>query len=218
MPCSRRLSFCRSKSDGRPCLGIGNDHVVNWNWIRSLGPKRTTVAWRIQEIPHARSEAKGVASMLPAIGALVFIAGFALTILNGGQGAGWAFASLILMFGGLWWHARKRRESWVVVPARCVDRELKQVMSAGGMHKGWVWQWRVVCDYRLEGREYRVTPLVCWTTFRTEAAALKFLAKRISPSGECKLGVNPQSPLEAELLGKGLREFLFWLGRTPKRG
>jgi hypothetical protein len=77
-------------------VGIGNDHVVNWNWIRSAGPKRTTADWRIQEIPHARSEVKGFASMLPVIGALVFIAAFALTILNQARGGGWALAGLIL--------------------------------------------------------------------------------------------------------------------------
>ncbi|WP_237712400.1 hypothetical protein [Pedosphaera parvula] len=125
-------------------------------------------------------------------------------------------AGLVVMFMGLWLFARKKRRGWKIVYGRCVDRELRQVLSAGE-HGGWVWDWRIVCEYESEGTTYRVTPVVGWSSHATERKALKYLEKRISPTGSCRLGVNPKVPLQAELLkSRGIAE-RFLYGRRSRR-
>jgi hypothetical protein len=190
--------------------------------------RRSDSGWRIKLIPHEDTKVRGVVSFLPAFGAVGFIIGFTtffsilffhIRSLAGFVDAAMvmAVAGLVVMFTGLWLFARKKRRGWKIVYGNCVDRELRQVYSARDEHSGWVWDWRIVCEYESEGKTYRVTPVVGWSTHATEKKALKYLEKRISPTGTCRLAVNPKVPLQAELLGgRGIAEMLLY-GRRSRR-
>ncbi len=184
-------------------------------------------AWRIEKIPHEEAKVRGVVAFLPAIGAIGFIIGFPMLLLILFSRmrilARFYYAAMVLsaaglfvMFMGLWLMARQKRRGWKIVYGRCVDRELKQVYSPHGEHSGWVWDWRIVCEYEWNGTTYRATPEVGWSTYATEKEALKYLEKRISATGRCKLGINPKVPLQAELLGsRGVKEMLLWKAYVP---
>lgn len=124
-------------------------------------------------------------------------------------------ASAWIMGGGLlvtlfflWRGARKRRASWLRVPARCVEREIfKDHSYADGGDMGKTWQFTLVCEFELGGGMHRVTPGF-WRTFATRAGVERFLAKNISPQGDCELYVNPDDPLEAELVGRDIKDML----------
>jgi len=72
---------------------------------------------------------------------------------------------------------------------------------------------RVVCEFTFAGQVYRVTPKLNWSdvaqsesAFPSEEKAQSFLEKRIGPTGECRLRVNPSNPAEAELINQGSAE------------
>jgi hypothetical protein len=82
---------------------------------------------------------------------------------------------------------------------------MKAFWSDNGPRYGWLW--RVICEVDYGGKHYVVSPTVNWsafgqwnTAFWSEEKAQLFISQRISPSGECKLRLNPNDPLEAELL------------------
>ena len=100
--------------------------------------------------------------------------------------------------------ARMKRSAWPVVSARCMERMLEKKISHEGTD---FWRWRLVCEINYVGKDYQVVPKIRWsdagqseTPFWTEAKAQQFLAQMISENGECKLRVNPNNPLEAELI------------------
>lgn len=103
--------------------------------------------------------------------------------------------------------ARARRRAWPVVSGRCTERQLerKLISNDGGPSEGWVW--KVVCEVDYGGKHYVVRPKVHWSDlaqgdgpFWKEEKARRFLSQRIAPNGECKLRLNPNNPLEAELV------------------
>ncbi|MGD0651390.1 MAG: hypothetical protein ABSA97_09685 [Verrucomicrobiia bacterium] len=103
--------------------------------------------------------------------------------------------------------AKAKRAAWPVVSARCTERQLqmKAFWSDSGPVDGWLW--RVVCEINYGGKHYVVSPRVHWSDsgqvdapFWSEEKAHQFVSQRISSNGECKLRVNPNNPLEAELL------------------
>jgi hypothetical protein len=102
--------------------------------------------------------------------------------------------------------AKAKRAVWPVVLAHCTERQLqmKAFWSDNGPRYGWLW--RVVCEINYGGKHYVVSPMVNWsafglwnTAFWSEEKAHRFIAERVSPNGDCKLRVNPNNPLEAEL-------------------
>jgi hypothetical protein len=67
--------------------------------------------------------------------------------------------------------------------------------------------WRVVCEINYGGKDYVVTPKVRWSdasqgesAFWKQEKAQRFIAERISPTGECKVRVNPNNPVDSELV------------------
>ena len=121
-----------------------------------------------------------------------------------------AGGSWLVLLGAMWLKVRRERRDWQVVEARCVDREVRRVWEAGGEGGGRVWAWRIVCEYKYQGVEYRVTPVINWKNFRSEKVAVRFLDKKIFPNGHCKIRVNPNNPLQTELFGQGIKDVLFY--------
>jgi hypothetical protein len=100
--------------------------------------------------------------------------------------------------------AKSKRAAWPVVPAHCTGRQLQKKRFNDGAD-GWLWQ--VVCEIYFHEKRYSVSPKIHWSDlgradepFWSEEMARQFLSQKISPDGKCKLRVNPDNPLEAELL------------------
>jgi hypothetical protein len=154
------------------------------------------------------TEPSGIVLFLSITGILTFLAGLSLAVC-GYQDLGLALAGagLLAAFGSIFMNAARakaKRAAWPVVSARCTDRELQKKIYNDG-NDGW--SWRVVCEINFAGKNYSVTPKVHWSDagqadapFWSEEKARHFLAQAIAPDGECKLRVNPDNPLEAELL------------------
>jgi hypothetical protein len=102
---------------------------------------------------------------------------------------------------------RRRRAAWPIVWGHCTDRQLqrKAFWSDNGSRTGWLW--RLVCELDYGGKHYVLSPMIHWSdlaqrnaAFWSEEEAHRFIAQKVSPDGECKLRVNPDNPIEAELL------------------
>ncbi|MDQ7825076.1 MAG: hypothetical protein RDV48_19905 [Candidatus Eremiobacteraeota bacterium] len=164
--------------------------------------------WRIEHIP-SESESRVQANPLAALGALVFVGCIIMALVIKAADAvrlvwllsGMAGFGLSLLAG--WYKARQERRSWIRLKARCIDREWHSVR----VPKGTTWTFRILCEFTLEGRHYKATP-VYWTTFISEKALTDFLEKVIAPDGTCELYVNPKDPLQVELVGKDIKDLL----------
>lgn len=181
---------------------------------RQLDFERLNTGWRIRVIPHKNSNSLGVLAYLPAIGAFGFIIGLALAVCRNSHfrqvGIDLLMGGMAVMFSGLWLVAMKKRQGWIIVAGRCIDREMKQVISSNGEHNGLVWVWRMLCEYEYNGIKHVVTPDVGWRSFASKEAALKYFNTRVSANGECELRINPQIPLQTELAGHDVLRKLFF--------
>jgi hypothetical protein len=100
--------------------------------------------------------------------------------------------------------AKAKRATWPVISARCIEQTLQKHHSYEG---GDFWLWQLVCEMNYAGKKYQVVPKVRWSDagqsespFLSEAKAQKFINEIIFTNGACKIRVNPQNPLEAEML------------------
>jgi len=154
------------------------------------------------------TEPSGIVLFLSITGALTFLAGLSLVVCGfAGLGLALAGAGWLAAFGSIFINAARakaKRAVWPVVSARCTDRELQRKIYNNGDDG---WSWRVVCEINFAGKNYRVTPKVHWSDagqadapFWSEEKARQFIAQTITPDGDCKLRVNPDNPLEAELI------------------
>ena len=205
---------------GIACLVIGTEvynHQVNrssqitpWmSGLRRYQDQQSNLGWRIQFIPYEDPSKpmimnqNSIVSFIPVIGAIIFCIGFGTIGYDENKhllrGATIAVTGLLALITGMWFKRRSERGGWDVAPARCLDRELRNVPLAvrGG---GSIWVWRVVCEYDWLCVKYRTTPNVHWTTFTSKEAAEKFLNQRIAENGMCMLRVNPTKPLQTELI------------------
>ncbi|MBN2008867.1 hypothetical protein JW960_05940 [candidate division KSB1 bacterium] len=168
---------------------------------------------RIKYIPYRESMhmEKNLGALL---GALVFIGGILIigrtpfAPINGRQDS-WIFVSV----AGLCWCAlalilknRKLRKNWIRVKARCLDREIWKGDTNDG-DTGKTWYFILLCEFDLHGRTYKVTPGY-WTTFATKGSVTRFLDKRITTGGLVEIYVNPDNPLQTELVGRDIKDLL----------
>jgi hypothetical protein len=199
----------------------GSSQAAPWmHNLRKYQDNRQNAGWRIQMIPYDDSSkpmtpnSDGALAFVQAVGALGFIAGLVIIFYDQAKyielGLIIAGLSFLIVLGGFWLKARSEREGWDIASGRCVDREIRKLLTLAGGHSGWIWVWRIVCEYDYLGIKYRVTPTVNWATFSSEKAALKFLEEKISPDGDCKLRVNPKNPLQTELFGQGIKDKLLY--------
>jgi hypothetical protein len=160
---------------------------------------------------HLGTRPKGMVPWLSLAGVLGFTTGmgFLVSGLYKYEGLGLALAAggMSITLGSIYLYelqVKKIRAAWPVVFARCVNRKLVKV-AAG--ERGEALFWRLDCEFNYAGRDYRVIPKVRWnatarveTAFWSEETARLFLEKVVTSTGECKLRLNPQNFLEAELL------------------
>ena len=196
--------------------GDGSE-VAPWaQSLRQFQDTRENAGWRIERIPFddpikpMTIPTNGVA----AIGAMAFLSGFVLLVYNGGKyrsvGMELAVGGVLMALAGIWLKARTARRDWQVMPARCIDRELKRISVLVNGRNTWGWVWRIICEYDYLGKEVRVTPVVSRMNFTSEDAAMEYLGKAVSPTGECRLHINPKNLLQTELAGPGIEEKLLY--------
>jgi len=174
--------------------------------------------WRIAYIPCGE-ECKPICNLGPLLGMIVFLAGVwflvqfsqskhvpvffdhrvdTKTVLMMMAG-GWVFA-----LASLWWSGRTQRKTWVKIKAKCLDKEWQRVFSG----EGYSWTFRLLCKFYFNGKEYQVTPAPYWTTFISENSLKQFLERKITVDHYCDLYINPKNPLQAEVVGRDVKDFL----------
>lgn len=183
--------------------------------------------WRIQLIPHKgfnrgwdsrlneKSESvDGIPRFLGRLGLVMFLAGLCWTLSNRGNsirmvsGLAFAFAGCGGCLYGAWLKARNYRQGWMIAEGRCLDREIRRIMSSDGNHIGWIWSCRIICEYEYCGVMHRVTPSLTRAAFSSEQAVTRYLDVRIAGSGQCRIHFNPKNPLETFLYGDGICDTL----------
>ena len=164
--------------------------------------------WRIKQIPFRDPYAMMETNWGAMLGALLFIVGCIAALKIG-------VLILISIFGLVFgllstlYRSRSIRKNWQKVSARCVDKEWGQVLSAVGQHGGvrLTWTFQLLCEFEFNGKHYAVTPSY-WSTFISERRLKTFLDQVISSDGSCQLWINPENPLQAELVAHDFTEFL----------
>ncbi len=164
--------------------------------------------WRIKPIPFRDPYAMMETNWGALLGALLFIggifAGLKVKALFSISAFGLVLALVSILFRG-----RMVRRNWKKVLAQCTDKEWKSILGApgqkGGVRK--VWTFQLLCEFEMDGQRYKVTPGY-WSTFISEDRLQKFLDKTISPDGKCQLRVNPENPLQAELIANDIKDLL----------
>ena len=189
--------------------------------MRRFQAERLDAGWRIKltrpKDKLQMGEVSGGIVPYLSIGGLVgFLTGFCLLAFrrhgNIELGLTLTSAGMLSMILSIILNAQKLKaqgRSWEVVPARCIDCELRRVSFERRRAPGYSWRWmcRVECEFNFAGQTYRVTPKVNWSevaqsesSFPSEEKAQSFLEKRIGPNGECRLRVNPSNPVQTELI------------------
>lgn len=117
-------------------------------------------------------------------------------------------AGLLIALISLLLHGRRIRRDWIRVEAKCIDREIYEDFSyTDGEDTKKVWYFRLLCEFELNGRQYRVTPNF-WRSFATKRGISNFLENNISSDGMCELHVNPSNPLQTEFAGHDIKDAL----------
>ena len=172
--------------------------------------------WRFELIPYRSGtgarpfkecwEASMPGMVLCLTGIGLFILGIlSVLVFKGPKGPAIVIAMIGWPLGafGLLLVNRGVRRDWLRIEATCLDRDYKRVATGDGN----TWQFRWLCKFKLDGKEYTVTPYY-YSTMATEKGVLSLFAKAISSQQTCSLWVNPRNPLETELSVGGLPDFL----------
>lgn len=169
--------------------------------FHKMKQEKTSTGWRIKAIPYRDPFQPMETNWWAVGGSLCFISGIVLFFLYKKQlwlffgGAGFLIGLLALLLKARW-----IRRNWKRIQAKCIDQEIRQVY-APAPNRGKTWCFQILCEFELDGCTYLVTPIY-WRSFVTETGVSQFLAGAISPEGLCELHVNPNNPLQTELIGK----------------
>jgi hypothetical protein len=166
---------------------------------------------RIKLIPFRKPPTTAALSLATLTGMLAFIAllGAAVYVSNAGQRhltwkllAG-AIASWLLILIANLIHHRALRRNWVVIPAKCVDREVLLMNSSSGR----TWGARWLCEFEINQMTIRSTPSH-WRTFSTQESATRFGESVVNERGEISIWVNPENPRQTEIRGEDIYDWL----------
>jgi len=162
--------------------------------------------WRIKQIHYRNPEAMIETNWWVVLGALLFVGGVIAALSINKALILISILGLLLSLISLYLGYRKKTRGWKIVTARCIDREWKQILGNPGLQGGvrMVWSFILLCEYEKEGQRYLVTPSYWSTTFFTENSLKKFLNRAMTSDGNCRLRVNPENPLQTELVVNGM--------------
>ena len=174
--------------------------------IRKMQDRLRNAGWRIQWIPWwepDKPEIKNAKNPLPLLGIVIFIGvffwnnytffGVRLTI---SQIIAIAVFGLGITMLGVVLSAFQLQFGWKRIEAQCVDREIKAYEKEPGEMTS-SWGYRLVCAFRFDGKEYKVTPEPSnFGNFTSKQRVEKYLNGKIDANGHCQLWVNPRNPLQ----------------------
>ena len=177
------------------------------NRLRDYQDKIRDEGWRIKWIPWQESGRPEYVYNTPLTkftglgGAALFVGAVTLMVVS--KTAGWpmlaaAIAGLAIIISGRFYAAFKKQYKWVCINAICIDREIMKSASVSEGNTKYVWEYRVICKFTLNGKEYKVTPEAShMMSFNSADAAMEYLNKRIKPDCKCRLWIDPANPLHA---------------------
>lgn len=182
------------------------------NIFNKLQKFRNDCGWRIESIPFGSpgKPSKSISFILSTLGLLAF--GCLVTSVVMLFRTEDPHYMILFAFGGIsafllhLSNERLRRADWIQITAKCIDKEIKmrRIMGSRGSVGNPVWDFRMLCEFVLDGQQYKVTPLYR-KMFNSEKEVNEFLSNTIDDSGNCILRVNPRNPLEADFVGKKLK-------------
>lgn len=175
--------------------------------LRSVQDKNRDAGWRIPWIPwQAPGQPETVyntplTTAVQLVGIALFPGGLVLLFLSQSRSMGWlAFSVLgwVLILLARVYAAWHKQRDWICIQAHCLDREIRLCRNAYRSGASENWEIRLLCEFSLDGRTFRVTPEQSQiSAFRSKEQAEKHLAKFILPNGVCRLWVRPGNPLQA---------------------
>jgi hypothetical protein len=111
---------------------------------------------------------------------------------------GTGLAGLAIAIAGRIHAAFRKQADWEQVTAKCIDREIKEYLGGHNGRSEVTWEYRLLCAFMLDGREYTVTPEPShMMSFTSEESVRKYLDERIDPDGACQLWIDRRNPLHA---------------------
>jgi len=134
-------------------------------------------------------------------GTVMLVAAFLYAIMTASNSKDLALPACVFLVGasfvsiGAIVNEKRRKSDWLRIEASCVDREIRRVRNGRGRH----WAIRIKCVYVLNEEQIVCTPRVRWFGSGDQKGT-EFLEKKINSHGECQIRVNPDNPLEADLL------------------
>jgi hypothetical protein len=177
------------------------------NKLRDYQDRLRDEGWRIKWIPWQESGRPEYVyntplTMLTGLGGAALFIGAAIWMVVS-KTVEWpifaaAMAGLVVVILGRLYAAFRKQYKWICINALCIDREIRQcsVVSEGNMN--YVWEYRVICKFTLNGKDYKVTPEASHVvSFNSADAAQDYLINKIKSDNKCLLWIDPENPLHA---------------------
>jgi hypothetical protein len=109
-----------------------------------------------------------------------------------------AIAGLAIAISGRFYAAFRKQYKWACINATCIDREIRQCSVFSEGNTKYVWEFRVVCKFMFNGKEFKVTPEASHImAFNSSDAVSQYLNEKIKPDCKCRLWIDPGNPLHA---------------------
>lgn len=175
--------------------------------LRNVQDQNRDAGWRIPWIPWQTPGRPETVYNTPLtisvqlVGIALFLGGPGFLFLSQSRSMGWLVFSVLgwalILFARVYaaWH---KQRDWIYIEALCLDREIRLCRNACRPSASGVWEFRLLCEFSIAGKTFRVTPEQSRiTAFRSKEEAEKHLEKFIMPNGSCRLWVRPGNPLQA---------------------
>jgi hypothetical protein len=176
------------------------------NRLRIIQDRLRNSGWRIQWIPWwepGKPEIIKPKNPLVLIGIVIFLGtifgipwSFFGVTLSAKQIIALMVSGLVIIMIGFILSAFQIQLGWKRINAQCIDREISEYLKEPGDITS-LWGYRMICIFRFEGMEYKVTPEPSHlVNFNSKQQVEKYLNERIDQNGNCQLWINPKNPLQ----------------------
>lgn len=172
--------------------------------IRDAQDQIRDQGWRIESIPWQDAGRPEFVYNTPLTlmtglgGATLFFGSIYWLVAKDGQ---WpallsGIAGLAIIFLGRLYASARKQAGWIGVTAQCIDLEQQERHYPHQGNIKIIWEYRLLCAFTYNGREYRVTPESSHLAgFPSQERLQKYLDGRILSNGSCRLWIDPKNPL-----------------------
>lgn len=178
--------------------------------LRNLQDKLKNQGWKIEKIPW-QEDGKlewvpntKITSLLGCGGMIGFLSAWILLFTNSisvPTGISIAIGSLLIAFLSRALMAHLLYKNWVLIKAKCLELDVKKGFRySNKSSKREFWNFRILCEFKFNGEDYKVTPEIPVSSdFYSEKSLQKYVSKSIDEEYYVKLWINPSNPLQTVL-------------------